>query len=179
VAFGSHWQAHRCSRAPTRACPLACLPTCAPRPSSSSSALFSIASFCPSRSNLKSVPTTYYLPGNPGSELLVFHCAVCCVVVNVCVCAAKDICLSDLLLLLAPHVLQNLLAIKKREGRKERDEALFLPGPETLNVCTLITNYTSAANVSLNGFGPVLLWYTYSLLRLYDAHLNTCWWLAT
>ncbi len=92
---------------------------------------------------------------------------------NVCVCAAKDICLSDLLLLLlAPHVLQNLLAIKKREGRKERDEAFFLPGPETLDVCTLITNYTSAANVSLNGFGPVLFWYTDSLLRLYDAHLT-------
>ncbi len=30
----------------------ACLPTCTPRPSSSSSALVSIGSFCPSRSNL-------------------------------------------------------------------------------------------------------------------------------
>ncbi len=37
-------------------------------------------------------------------ELLLFHCTVCCVVVKVCVYVAKDICLRNLLLLLATHI---------------------------------------------------------------------------
>ncbi len=73
----------------------------------------------------QSIVCTNYLPGNPGSEPVLFHCSVCCVIVKVRVCAAKDICLSDLLLLLVPHVLQNLLAIKT--WRKKGESRSLLP----------------------------------------------------
>jgi hypothetical protein len=60
----------------------------------------------PSLSTLESVPTTYYLPGSPVSRLLLlpFHCAVCCVVAKVFVCALRKtfvwaICFFSLLVL--------------------------------------------------------------------------------